>query len=169
MQCLNEMQPNGQKIQISQACSEQWHSSVLRRKPVEVPEEAQWLWCQIYWTCAHVSMVVMVWEHPLCMHAWFRHPQNLPVMAYTHRRKKPSASSKSECLEEEGLKHLFLITSSNCFINVVYLVSVSLEIYSRNVSVSTYLTSLVIWCFKDLQGKSVCLKVRLLTKAWQVP
>lgn len=76
------------------------------------------------------------------MHAWFRHPQNLPVMAYTHRRKKPSASSKSECLEEEGLKHLFLITSSNCFINVVYLVSVSLEIYSRNVSVSTYLTFL---------------------------
>lgn len=53
-------------------------------------------------------------------------------MADTHTElKKPSASSKNECLEKEGLKNLSLSINSNCFINVIYLVSLSIEGYSE--------------------------------------
>lgn len=126
------MDPNGQKIQISQACSEQWHSSVLRCKPVEVSEEAQWLWCQIYWTCAqcfHGGDCMRTSSVYTCM-VW-PSSESSCYGSYTHRIKNPSASSKNECLEEEGLKHLSPTVSSNCCINVVYLVSLSLDVCSE--------------------------------------
>lgn len=149
------------KFRFPKLVAEQWHSSVLRCKLVEVPEEAQWLWCQIYWTCAQCFHGGDGVRTP-SVHACMVSPSSESSCygLYTHRSKKLSASSKNECLEEEGLKHLFLITSSKCFINVVYLVSLSLEIYSEE-CFSFYISdfSLVIWYFKDLQGKSVCLKV----------
>lgn len=163
MHHLKQMDLNGQKIQISQAYSEQCHMPILRHVPMEVPAGTQWLWCQIYRTYT-VSMMVYVW-HSICayMHGLAILKTILLCLTRTRRAKNTSTSSKNECPEEEGLKHHSLTVNRDWVINVVYLVSPSLGAYPEECS-SFYIPLTYLWS-SDIP--EIC-KVSLLSFMWAI-
>ena len=158
------MDPNDQKIQISQAYSEQCHRPVLRCGPMEVLAEAQWLWCQITGRALSVYMVVYVRHNILCANIHSLTILITVLLCLSHTlSKKTSASSKNECPEEEGLKHHSLTISRNCLINVVYLVSPSLAACPEE-SFSFYVSLTFLW---SSNIPEVC-KVSLLSFTWSI-